>query len=440
MKEEFLHYLWKYKLYHTDKLYDDNGNKIVVISPGEYNRDSGPDFFNARIRIEETEWAGNVEIHFRSSQWYEHGHNTDPAYDNVILHIVTYNDKKVVNTRGTEIPASVISFDQHIFEKYISLINNPFVIACQPDIRTIESFYLDHWLSNLAVERLKDKSEHILNIFYDTGNDWDETFYRMLARYFGFRVNREPFGLLATTLPFRIIRKHSDNLFQIEALLFGTAGFLEEKLFREAINDIYYAELVKEYKILSSKYTLSPLDGWIWKFSRLRPANFPTVRIAQLAAILTITGGLFSKVIEIDDIAKLRKMFEVQASEYWDNHYLFGKPGRLMPKCTGSQAADIILINTVIPLLFVYGRYRNSYDICEKALNFLDNIDPESNSVVSEWESAGINAESALYSQALLQLKNNYCSKRRCLDCRIGAKIISSGKRLKEPDELILEP
>ncbi len=273
MKEEFLHYLWKYSLYDADKLFDADGNRISVIHPGEYNRDSGPDFFNARISVAGTVWAGNIEIHTRASHFDNHGHQNDPAFDNVILHVVAEIDKKVFNTKGEEILTAEISFDPLLYEKYTSLVNNPYLIACQGQINKLDTFLVRHWLSSLVVERLKNKSEMIFKILSETGNDWEETFYRLLSRYFGFRINTEPFEMLATALPFRIIRKHADNLFQIEALLFGTAGMLEEGLFREALSDEYYRSLIKEYRILSAKYSLRPVHGWIWKFSRLPPSN-----------------------------------------------------------------------------------------------------------------------------------------------------------------------
>jgi hypothetical protein len=221
MKEEFLHYLWKYSLYYTDRLKDSDANQIEIIDPGEYNRDSGPDFFNARVRIAGTEWAGNVEIHTKASHFETHGHNRDHAFDNVVL-------------------TAEIEYDNSLLEKYSSLINNPYVLACQDEIGRIDRFYLRHWLNYLVVDRLQEKSESVMKIFSETGNDWEETFYITLSRYFGFRVNTEPFEMLASALPFKIIRKHSDNRFQIEALLFGTSGMLDEGLFRNAINDDYY--------------------------------------------------------------------------------------------------------------------------------------------------------------------------------------------------------
>jgi hypothetical protein len=246
--------------------------------------------------------------------------------------------------------------------------------------------------------------------------------------------------MLACALPFKIIKKHIDNRFQVEALLFGTAGLLEEGLFSNAIDDEYYRDLLKEYKILSSKYSINPVHGWLWKFSRLRPVNFPTVRISQLSLMLSHTGGLFSRVIETVNIKKLKSYFEVSASDYWDDHYVFGKESRLQKKRTGGIATDILLINSVIPVLFSYGLYRNDSELTGRALAFLDEICPEENLIIREWGEAGIEPVSSFESQALIQLRNEYCRRRRCLECRVGAKLISLGASLRDPHELILEP
>jgi len=440
MKEEFLHYLWKYNLFDQDSLIDNENNRIEVINPGDYNRDSGPDFFNARILIGGTEWAGNVEIHIKASHFNSHGHNSDPAFDNVILHIVAENDKKVFNSKGEELLTVVIKYDHGLYEKYTDLINNPFVIACHNEIGSTDLFILRSWLHSLLIERLQSKSEALMKILTATGNDWEETFYRILTRYFGFRVNTEPFEMLANALPFKIIRKHNDSRFQIEALLFGTAGMLDEALFKDAISDKYYKDLIKEYRILKAKYSLRPMHGWVWKFNRLRPVNFPTVRISQLSAMLSDTDGLFSEAIEAVEIRQLKRMFKVPASSYWDDHYIFGKKSKRTSKYTGNQATDIFLINAVIPLVFIYGRFHDDGRICEKALTFLENIDPEANSVTRVWESVGIKVESAFYTQALLQLSDEYCRKRRCLVCRIGSNIVSTGRSLINSSELMLEP
>lgn len=427
-------------MYDADSLLDSDGRRISVIHPGEYNRDAGPDFFNSRLLIGDTIWAGNVEIHIRSSHFYLHGHQTDPAFNNVILHVVAENDRKVFNERGEEILTSGIKFDQSLYEKYLTLVNNPYIIACQDEFPKVDKILVRHWLGSLVIERLQDKSAMILRILDETGNDWDETFYRLLSRYFGFRVNTEPFEMLARSLPFRIIRKHADNRFQIEALLFGTAGILEEGLFKDAVSDEYYRSLIKEFRILSSKYSLQPLHGWIWKFSRLRPANFPTLRISQLALMLSVSGGLLSKVLETNDISSLKKLFEVSASDYWDDHFIFGRKSRKSIKNTGSQATDILLINAVIPAIFVFGKSRDRQDICERALDFLESVEAENNTIISEWQKAGMPVESAFDSQALIQLRNEYCKNRKCLSCRIGSKIISRGSKLKDREELILEP
>lgn len=440
MKEEFLHYLWKYSLYDPDSLIDSEGKRILVINPGEYNRDSGPDFFNSRISIAGTIWAGNVEIHICSSHFDLHGHQSDSAYNNVILHVVARNDKKVFNKNGEEILTVEMKFDSSLYDSYSDLINTPYIIACQKELLHVDKFLIRHWLNSLLIERFHNKSEHILRIFDDTGNDWEETFYRLVCRYFGFRVNTEPFEMLARTLPFRIILKHADNRFQVESLLFGSAGLLDEGLFKEAISDEYYRELIKEFKILKAKYSIQPMDGWVWKFSRLRPANFPTLRISQLASMLSDSGGRFTKVIEAACTDQLRKLFNVSASEYWSTHYIFGKKSRKTAKNSGAQATDIILINAVIPLLFVYGMKRDSPEIRERAISMLEKINPEENIIIDEWKTSGMDCESAFYSQSLIQLRNEYCKKRRCLECRIGSKLISEGRKLKEQNELILEP
>lgn len=440
MKEEFLHYLWKYSLYEPSSLIDGDCNQIIVISPGDYNRDSGPDFFNARIVIAGTEWAGNVEIHIRASHFNVHGHNLDHAFDNVILHVVVERDMQVFNANNEELLTTEIKFNPELYRKYIDLVNNPCAIACRDEIEGTDSFLLRSWLNSLLVERLQVKSEAVIKIWTSTGNDWDETFYRVLSRYFGFRVNTEPFEMLATALPFKIIRKHSDDRLMIEALLFGSAGMLEEGLFKNALTDKYYSNLIREYRVMSAKYSLRPIHGWLWKFCRLRPVNFPTVRLSQLAALLSVAGGLFSRTLVADNVSQLKDLFGVAASPYWDNHYIFGKESKKSWKHTGDQATDILLINVVIPMIFVYGRTHNDRRLCDRALDLLADIDPEKNSVIRDWNEAGVIPESAFHTQALLQLTDEYCRKRRCLDCRIGSSLISSGKLLRNRDQLTLEP
>ncbi|MGQ9621152.1 MAG: DUF2851 family protein [Bacteroidales bacterium] len=440
MKEEFLHFIWKYSLYNKEKLETSEGDLIEVLNPGEYNRDSGPDFFNARLKYRGLEWAGNVEIHTKASHFDIHGHSKDHAYDNVILHVVAENDRKVFTANGVEIPAAVISFDRDIYDRYLNLVNNPGTIACEEEIPNMDKFRMRHWISALVIERLCRKYEMIKKMLSETANDWEEVFYRMISRYFGFKVNTGPFEMLASALPFRIIRKHLDSRLKIEALLFGTAGMLSEGLFKSAVNDSYYMELIREFNVLKSKYSIRPLHGWLWKFSKLRPVNFPTVRISQLAAILAVTGGLFSRVTETRDIRNLRKIFNVSASEYWDNHYVFGKESRAEKKSTGDSAIDILLVNAIIPVLFTYGKVKDNNDYCMRAIDFLEDTAPEENRIIKEWKETGVDAYSAFETQGLLQLRNEYCRKRRCLDCRIGSELIARGIVLKKDEEIMLEP
>lgn len=440
MKEEFLHYLWKYGLYDKESLADSEGNQITIVSPGLYNHDSGPDFFDARIMIAGTLWAGNVEIHILASHFNLHCHQNDPAYNNVILHAVAINDATVINSAGNELLTVELKFDKALYERYENLVNNPCTIACQDHAGRMDPVLVRQWLSALAVERLGRKSEAIMEIARETGNDWEEVFYRMICRYFGFRVNSEPFEMLARALPFKIIRKHSDNIFTIEALLYGAAGMLDEGMFREAINDRYYVDLIREFRVFSSKYSIKPLHGFIWKFGRLRPVNFPTLRISQLAHMLSVSGGLFSRVIEQEDHEELKKLFEVPASEYWEDHFIFGKKALNITRRTGSQATDILLINAIIPVMFVYGKSRGRQDIIDRAVSFLECMAPEENIIINEWKAAGIEAGSAFHSQALLQLRNEYCRKRRCLDCRIGGRLVSMGLKFRDEDQLMMEP
>jgi len=439
MKEEFLHYIWKYGLFDKSKLVDNEGNTITVIHPGDYNRDSGPDFFNARIITGGIEWAGNIEVHIKASDFEVHQHNTDPAYNNLILHLVNENDRPVFNMRGEAVPTARMIFDTSVYNSYIDLINNPTVIACQDEIVNVDSYFINHWLSVLNLERMQGKSEKVLGILAATSNDWDETLYRLIARYFGFRVNREPFEMLAAALPYRIIRKHADNILQVEALLFGTAGLLEESLFPEAVKDEYFRLLFREYKVLASKYSLKPLHGWIWKFSRLRPANFPTVRLSQLSSLLSCSGGIFSRIREASGTDELKSIFMTSVSDYWKEHFSFGRKSINMCKNTGDQAADILIINAVVPALFTYGIFTGSEETRENAISLLEDLPSEHNRIIGEWQQAGVNSGSAFTSQALLQLRDFYCTRRRCLACMIGLRVLSKGKKLKNEKDLLLE-
>jgi len=440
MKEEFLHWLWKNRLFDASSLHDSNMGIIEVVSPGEYNRDSGPDFFNTRIMVEGTSWAGNTEIHLNASDWYRHGHHTDHLYDNVIVHIVHNNDSDVYTASGRKLLTVRPDFDISLWDNYVDLTNNPSVLACSGFINILDMFKIRHWLYSMAVERLERKSRAVMEILDKNGNDWEETLYRLVSRYFGFRVNTDPFELLASRLPLKLIRKHSDSIMQVEALLFGTAGLLDEGLFREAVRDEYYLVLCREYHALRTKYSLSPIDGWTWKFHRLRPANFPTIRISQLAVLLAHGQGLFSRVLDCSNAEDLRKILSVAATQYWGNHYLFGKDARKAPAQTGRQSVDLLIINAIVPLLFSYGKTRQQNHWCEMALDILDSLPPEENNINTDYIVAGIKPESAFTSQALIELRSSWCRYHKCLDCHIGSRLIAMGHKLRCSDSLFLEP
>ncbi|MFO7842443.1 MAG: DUF2851 family protein [Bacteroidales bacterium] len=421
MKEDFLHYLWKYKLFSTTNLRTQTNEKVEIIHPGIHNNDSGPDFFNAKIKIGETTWAGNVEIHLKSSDWYHHQHHNDKAYDNVILQVVYQHDKDVFLSNNSLVPTMEIQFDDILLKNYEKLIRSESWIACEKDLHTVDDFLIKKWMEALMIERLEDKALRIRQELKQTQNNWEETFYRHLAKNFGFKLNGEPFELLARSLPLKVVAKHKNNLMQIEALLFGQAGFLNEET-----GDDYYLKLKSEYQFLQHKFNLKPIEKHLWKFLRSRPGNFPTVRLAQFAALIFQSKSLFSKIMETQDVEKVKQMLQAKPSEYWDTHYHLNKQSVKKTKPLGQSAIQILFINTVVPFLFVYGKHKGSDDLSERALNLLSMIKPEKNSIISQWKRLGLKPENAFESQALIQLKNNYCTFKKCLHCSIGNFIIKN--------------
>ena len=439
MKEEFLHFIWKNSLFDKAELLTCKDKTLHVIDPGAYNRDSGPDFFSSRIRLDETEWAGNVEIHTNASDWYRHKHHLDHSYDNVILHVVANYDTDVETASGHKPETFVMGWQKEVEEKYYGYLNNPRVIACSEDIESLPLFSLRHWISRMAIDRLEYKMLRTRECLLATNNDWDETLYRLMSRYFGLKVNSEPFYLLSCNLPLKIIRKHADNRQQVESLLYGQAGMLEPGVFESEIYDEYYTTLLKEYKVLRRKYSLKPIDPWMWKYHRLRPANFPTIRISQLAGLLCSDRSLFSMARECKSLPVLKKLFTCEASPYWNRHYVFGayKEGKV--KKTGSIFINLLLINTLIPLLFLYGKETANGEYSSRATDLLDSIEPEENRVTREWAAAGVTASSALESQGLIHLRETYCKNRLCLDCQYGSKLISLGRNIDSEDNYLLE-
>lgn len=421
MTEDILHFIWMHNAYFANLYINSGGEKIEIISAGEHNKNSGPDFFNAKLKIEDTIWAGNVEIHINASDWNKHGHHLDGAYDSVILHVVAKNDTPVFNSKGNAVKTIEIGYPHSIEQHLQQLIANEKWIPCAAHIAQLDEFKLKMWLSSLAIERLEQKTNQVISSVYEYNNSWEEAFYVSMARSFGLKINALPFELLAKSIPLKYLVKIRNNKTSIEATLFGQAGMLN-KITDSA--DYYQQKLKKEYDYIQKKYNLTPISAHLWKFMRLRPVSFPTVRIAQLASLIQNSSGLFSKCMEASTLPQLYKLLTHNVSEYWETHYTFGKESKNRKKPVGKETIRIITLNTAIPFMFAYGTLRNNQSLKDKALNLLENIAPEKNSITRGFAQYGIKADNALYSQALVHLKNNYCDKQKCLFCSIGTNVL----------------
>ncbi len=423
LPEEFFQYVWENKLFFSENLQTTAGEKLEIHTVGRRNTDSGPDFYNAKIKIDSTIWFGNIEIHKNASDWKKHKHDTDKSYDNVILHVVRNDDAPVVRTNKNPIPTLLLRYPEKFRNNYTELLGAKTWIACENQFHKINPVVLQLGFNRLMIERLENKTETILKQLENNHNDWNETFYQVLAKMFGFKVNALPFEMLAKSVSLHILAKHKNNLKQLEAILFGNSGLLNQQL----LGDDYYLNLRDEYSFLYKKYGLKGMENHLWKFMRLRPGNFPTLRISQFAALIYQSSALFSKILEIEKLADLQNLFKVNASEYWNAHYNFNKPSkRISKKELGKNSINILIINVVIPFLFVYGEKQNKVFLKNRALEFLELLPPENNSIVRKWKKLGIESQSAFDSQALLQLKNCYCEKKKCLNCQIGVKLVKT--------------
>ena len=413
MKEEFLYYLWENRLIDTN-LQTTDGEVVTITATGYRNTDSGPDFLEARIRMGDKLWAGHVEIHVKASDWNRHHHQTDKAYQNVILHVVYEND-----TKANEIPTLELKghFDESLFDQYERLISSKSWIPCAKSISQVPVFTRLSWLDRMAVERLEGKSETVTKLLEANQYDWEDALYRLLMRYFGLKVNNEAFEYLASILPFKTLLKHADNLLQLEAMLFGCAGFLEKDF-----SDEYPLLLKREFNVMRAKFNLLVMPEECWKFMRMRPSNFPTIRLAQMAQLIYKNRCLFSKIREAKDVTEVKALFDVKASDYWETHYRFEKhnDSRKTPKHLGAATADILIINAVVPLLFCFGKLHKDESVCETALHFLEATPFEDNAIIRHYSQYSITADNAMQTQALLHLYNMYCKCKCCLECRIG--------------------
>lgn len=421
MNEQLISFLWKYRLYDRE-LTTTTGLPVTVIKPGEQHGNAGPDFFNARIRIGETLWAGNVEIHVRSSDWYRHGHQTDRAYDNVILHVVYESDTEIIQNNLLVVPTVALSgqMDNGVLERINGLRSSTADIPCGPYLESLEPTRWKSWLDRMLVERLEHKSSLVDLALHANRNDWEDAFYQLLARNFGFKVNAVPFEMLSRILPRKLLLRYGDRPELVDALVLGQAGFLNEEM-----QEDYPMMLKNEYRFLARKHGLVPMETHLWKLLRMRPANFPTIRLSQFGKLITENGFTFSKILQTKDPMQLVSMLRVQASDYWDNHYLLNRPAPHSRKSIGSDSIDNIFINTIVPALFYYGRRNGDEQLVERALEWLTTLSYEKNKVLDVWSDVGIQPGNAFDSQALLHLHANYCSSKRCLDCAIGKQLIA---------------
>ena len=425
MKEDLLHFIWRTRRFDPTDLKTTAGEPLVILQTGTHNSHAGPDFVNARIQIGETQWAGNVEMHLRASEWNEHRHTNDKAYDNVVLHVVLEEDEIIRRASGERIPCLEMKkrIPQKIAATYQKLLENEYWIPCRYLFYQAADLTKNMWADRLLIERLEAKTAEISERLAQNQNHWEETFYQFLARNFGVKINAEPFEMLARETPLQVLSKYKNNLFQIEALLFGQAGLLD-KTFEKADPNA----LKKEYHFLQKKHGLSPLGAAQWKFLRLRPANFPTVRIAQFAALIYHSTHLFSKILEAEQVAAIEQLFEMETSEYWRTHYTFDKVSQQKEKTVGKNTVRLFVINTIAPFLFLYGKMRNEEVYKNKALKLLEQTPAEVNSIMKSWETLGWKATSAYQSQAMLQLKTHYCDRKKCLDCAIGSALLKENQ------------
>jgi len=420
MTEDFIQYLWRFRLFCTD-LVTVSGEKVTVFHPGESNRNGGPDFFNARLRIGQTTWAGNVEIHQKSSDWFRHSHDHDPAYDNVILHVVESHDMEVTTTGIGSIAVVEVkgNYPDRVYKMYLQLLDSPLFISCQNLLteELTETFRL--WIPALAFERLKEKALKARRLLESAAGNWEEAFYQLLAYSIGLRVNAQSFELLAKSLPLKLLARHRSNRLIVEALMFGQAGLLHA-----AFREDYPRQLYRDFSFFRDKYNLVPLNNGIWKFLRMRPSAFPTIRISQIAGMIHDRDFLFEDTMLQQPIGSWINWLNVKASDYWDTHYTFERISAQREKTLGKKSVLTVIINAIAPFLFLVGDDKKLPGNFEKALSLLECLPAEDDTDTGHWNLLGFPGENALHTQALKQLKKRYCDQKRCLGCRIGAKIL----------------
>lgn len=413
--EQLLHYVWKHKIFPLKELKTTTGQQVEVIDTGLANTDADPDFFNAKLKLDGVLWIGNIEIHERSSDWFKHGHHADTGYNSVILHIASEIDTEISRSNGERIPQIQLICPEAVRTNYKELLETDSYPPCYRIIPSLPPFTAHSWMTALQMERFEQKATLLNERLKRCQGNWEDAFFITLARNFGFGLNGDAFETWAHRLPFRAVDKHRNDLFQIEAIFFGQAGILED-----SDGDGYYLRLKKEYTYLQHKFGLIPMDASLWRFLRLRPANFPHIRIAQLACLYHRAYGLLSRIMETETLQGVRDILKGGTSEYWLTHYTFGGSSPSRPKTLSNTSLDLLIINTVVTFLYAYGLHKGNRVLCARAGSFLEELKAENNYITRMWEQCGMKASNAADSQALIQLKKEYCDKKKCLYCRIG--------------------
>ena len=413
--EQLLHYVWKHKIFPLKELKTTTGQQVEVIDTGLANTDAGPDFFNAKLKLDGVLWIGNIEIHERSSDWFKHGHHADAGYNSVILHIASEIDTEISRSNGERIPQIQLICPEAVRTNYKELLETDSYPPCYRIIPSLPPFTAHSWMTALQMERFEQKATLLNERLKRCQGNWEDAFFITLARNFGFGLNGDAFETWAHRLRFRAVDKHRNDLFQIEAIFFGQAGILED-----SDGDGYYLRLKKEYTYLQHKFGLIPMDASLWRFLRLRPANFPHIRIAQLACLYHRAYGLLSRIMETETLQGVRDILKGGTSEYWLTHYTFGGSSPSRPKTLSNTSLDLLIINTVVTFLYAYGLHKGNRVLCARAGSFLEELKAENNYITRMWEQCGMKASNAADSQALIQLKKEYCDKKKCLYCRIG--------------------
>lgn len=418
--EQLLHYVWKHRLFQSE-LKTTDGIPLEILDVGLHNTDEGPDFFNAKVKVGDRTWIGNIEIHKSSDDWYKHKHDKNSVYNSVILHVVEFATTEVNNEAGLSIPQCEIKYSRHIKDNIDFLLNSDVSLPCCNYLKEFPSIHLQGWLNALLLERQERKAGDIQRLLDRFNSSWTDVFYVALSRSMGFGLNSDAFERLALSLPLNYILKQGDNPLQIEALLLGQSGMLDDS----NSPDEYTKKLQQEYNFLKTKYSLKPLDKNIFRKLRIRPTSSPHIRIAQLASLLLNIQGLFSKILECKDLGQIRLLFHVNASEYWQTHYQLGEESPRKNKYIGDASLDVMIINAVVPIVFAYGRRLNDESYMDRAFDFLEKIKPESNSIIKQFALYGVRSKNAYDTQALIQLKREYCEKRKCLYCRVGYRLLA---------------